>query len=160
ALARRLAGAAIAIGALLESPVAALGGVGEPLRRQRQVALQPLGFELRLAQLAFHLRAARLGSVTLAHARLPPAFRFLEARAGAGRAFRQLARAHAQGAERQIEILELAPYQRDGDPEALVDHLFVALCLAALARETADLRLHFGDQILEPREIGGRLLEA
>src|SRR2546430_6524454 len=45
----------------------------------------------------------------------------------------------------------------DLDAEALVDHLVVALRLAALTRQAPHLRLHLADQVFEPGEVGRRL---
>src|SRR5207247_2404261 len=77
----------------------------------------------------------------------------------AGQARGQLFGALAQATERQIEVFELASHQRQGDAEALVDHLVVALRLAALPRQAPHLRLHLADQVFEPGEVRRRLLE-
>jgi len=56
--------------------------------------------------------------------RLPPSRSAASSRArspGTGR--RQLLRPLATSRQRQIEVLELAPHQRQGDAEALLDHL-------------------------------------
>src|SRR5207244_13218345 len=92
------------------------------------------------------------------HARLALVRGIAESRTRRRQRFRQLARPHAERPERDIEILELAPHERHRNPEALLDHLAVALRTAALPRETPDLRLHLGDQVLEPAKIRGRFI--
>src|SRR5581483_8071799 len=72
---------------------------------------------------------------------------------------RELLRAPPQRPQRQVEILQLPPHQRHRHPEPLLHELRVALRLAPLARQAADLGLHFADQIVEPRQVRRRLLE-
>ena len=50
--------------------------------------------------------------------------------------------------------------ERQRDSEPFVDHLAIALGLAALPRQAANLGLDFRDQVLEPGQIGARFLEA
>src|SRR6185295_17954900 len=132
---------------------APLAGVAQPLGGQRQVALQPPRLELRVGQAALHLRAARLDPC------LPLPLRPLQPGPLAGQGRRQLLGPLAQSAQRQIEVFELAAHQGERDAETLVDHLAVALRLAALARQAPDLRLHLADQVFQPGEIRRRLFE-
>jgi hypothetical protein len=83
----------------------------------------------------------------------------LEAGPRRGETLSQLARAHAQRAQGQVQVLELTPDQGDRHPETLLHHLGVALRATALPRQAAHLRLHFGDEVPEPGQVGGCLFE-
>src|ERR1051326_2707844 len=57
------------------------------------------------------------------------------------------------------EVLEVPARQRQGHRELLFHQLAVALGLALLSRQGADLRLDLGDEVLEALQVGGSLLE-
>ena len=57
------------------------------------------------------------------------------------------------------QLVELAAGQGQGDRELFLHQLDVPLGLALLAGQGADLRLHLGDQILQPLEVGGGFLQ-
>src|SRR2546426_10013250 len=88
---------------------------------------------------------------------LPLPLRLLESGPLARQGCRQLLGPLPQSAQRQIEVFELAPHQRQRDTETLLDHLAVALRFAALPRQAPHLRLHLADQVFEPGEIRRRL---
>ena len=154
-----LPGAPLRLRALLRGRLAALPRVAEPLRCEREIALEPSHFELGVAETALDLRPACLPRVTRLHARFAFMLRVAQARARRRDRLRQLAGAHPERAERDVEVFELAPHQGHRDAEALLHHLAVALGAAPLTRQAPHLRLNFGNQVLEPREIGCRLLE-
>src|SRR5438093_1191130 len=138
---------------------APLARVAQSLGGQREIALQPADFELRVAQPAFDFGAPRLGRVPRLDARFALALRIGQPRPRRGQCLRQLAGPDAERAERQIEVLQLAAHERQRDAEPLLDHLAIALGAPPLARETAHLRLHLANQVLEPGEIGRGFLE-
>ena len=158
-LALALRRAPLGLDALIGRGLAPLAGVTQALGSEGEVAVEPSNLELGVAEPALDFGASRLTRVPRLDARLPVMLGIFESRACRGELLGQLARTDAERAERQIEVLDLPPHQRQRDPKTLLDHLAVAFGTAALAREAADLRLHFGDQILEPREIGRRLFE-
>src|SRR6266550_3577009 len=139
---------------------AALSGVVQPLGREGEVALEPADLELRIGQAPLHLGARRFGRMARLRARLPRLLPLSEPGAGRRQGRPQLSRAHAQAPEREVEVLELAADQGQRDAEALFDHLAVTLGFAPLARQAADLRLHLGDEVLEPGQVGRGFLEA
>ena len=147
------------LGAILSGLGAPLAGVVQPLRGQREVTFEPADLELRVRQPALHLRAARLRRVTSLRPGLPLILALGEPRPSRRQGDAQLGGAHAQGAERQVEVLELASHQGERDPEPLFDHLPEAFGLAALARQAPHLRLNLGDQIFEPRQVRPSLLQ-
>ena len=86
-------------------------------------------------------------------------FGITQSSAGGGQRLGELLGAYSERAECEIEVFELAPHERHRDAKTFLHHFAVALGAAALPRQAAHLRLHLGDQILEPREIGGRFFE-
>src|SRR3989442_1122332 len=103
--------------------------VAQPLGREREIALPSPDVDLRVGAASLQLGAACLGPV--------PRLRLCLARplglrqtSPLGRQRRgQFRAALAQAAQRDLEVLELAPYQRQRDPETLLDHLAVPLRL-------------------------------
>src|SRR5437899_70636 len=139
---------------------ASLPRVVQPLGGEGQVAFQPSDLELRVVELPLDLGAAGLRRVPRLGAPFAGALRLGQPRALPRERRAELGRALAERAQREIQILELAPHQRERDAKSLLDHLAVALRLATLARQAPDLRLHFADQVVQPRQVGRRLLEA
>ena len=158
-LAHRPRRALLGLRAFIRGSLAALRRVTEPLGRQGDIALQPADFELGVSEPPFHLSPTRFGGVPCLHARFPLLFRIAQPGAGGGQRSGELAGSYTQRAECEIEVLDLAPHQGQRDAKTLLDHFAVALGATALPRQAADLGLHLGDQILEPREIGGRLFK-
>src|SRR5205807_166672 len=160
ALPLRLQGACFFLLPPLRRSGAPLAGIAQPLGGERQVTLQPSRLELRIGQATLHLSATRLGRVPRLDPGLALLLRLLQSGPLARQGCRQLLSPLPQSAQRQIEIFELAPHQRQRDTEALLDHLAVALRFAALPRQAPHLRLHLADQVFEPGEIRRRLFEA
>src|SRR5207247_1144775 len=160
ALPLRLQGACFFLLPPLRRSGAPLTGIAQPLGGERQVTLQPPRLELRIGQAALHLRATRLGRRPRLDPGLPLPPRLLESGPLARQGCRQLLGPLPQAAQRQIEVFELAPHQRQRDTKALLDHLAVALRFAALPRQAPHLRLHLADQVFEPGEIRRRFFEA
>src|SRR5436309_4888186 len=150
----------LSLDALIGRGVAPLAGVAEPFRGEGEIALEPTNFELGVAQPALDFGAPRFYRVPRLDPRFALMLGLVEARACGGELLGQLARADPERSQRQIEVLDLPTHQRHRDAKTLFDHLAVALGTAALARETADLGLYLGDQVLEPGQIGRRFLEA
>src|SRR5919197_2537504 len=71
----------------------------------------------------------------------------------------QLGNARLETCQLLMPAGHLARGERDLDGESSRAELRVALGSAALARERTHLALHFRDEIVEPLQIGGRLLE-
>src|SRR5207302_1211608 len=155
----RLHGPHLRLRAILRRLGPPLARVVQPLGRQCEIPLEPVHFELGVRQAALHLGAPGFGGVPSLHPRLPIPLGFGQTLARRRHGARQRGRLDAQRAQREVQILELAPDQRDRDPEPLLDHLRVTLRLAALPRQAAHLGLHLGDQVLEPGEVGGRFFE-
>ena len=147
---------------LLASPArrgTALARVAQPLGGEREIALQTAYLQPRLIHAALDVGTSRLGRVPGLHLRLARLLRVRQLRPLRGERRRQLLGPLPQAAQREIEVLEFASHQRERDPEALLDHLSVALRLAALARQAAHLGLDLAHQILEPGEVRGRLFQ-
>ena len=158
-LALRLRRAAFRLQAFIGRRLPPRAGVAQSLGRKRDIALQPADFQLGVAEPALDFGASRLTRVPRLDARFTLALRIGQPRACRRQRFGQLAGPYAERPERQIEVLELAPHERQRDAEPLFDHLAIALGTAPLTRETTHLRLHFADQVLEPGEIGSGFLE-
>src|SRR5256885_7708892 len=137
----------------------ALPRVAQPLGGEREIALQTAHLQPRLVHATLDVGASRLGGVPGLHLHLARLLRVRQLRALRGERRRQLFGSLPQGAQREIEVLELAPHQGERDSEALLDHLAVALRLAPLARQAAHLGLDLAHQILEPGEVRRRLFQ-
>ncbi len=134
--------------------------VSEPLCREGEITLKPADLELGITEPPLHFGPARFGGMPGLDARFALVLGIAQPGAGGGQRLAQLTGADPERAEREIEVFELAPHDRHRDAETLLHHFAVALGAAALPCQAAHLRLHLGDQILEPREIGGRFFEA
>src|SRR2546422_10852327 len=113
---------------------APLSRVVQPLRGEGQVAFQPPDLELRVVEAPLDLGATGLRRVPRLGARLAGALRLGQPRALTREGGRELRRPLSQRAQREIQALALAPHERERDPESLLDHVAVALRLAALPR--------------------------
>src|SRR5439155_22689177 len=136
-----------------------LARVAQPLAGQGEIALEAPDLELRVPQTPLHLGAARFRGMARLHPRLSLPLGLRQPRALRRQRRGQVPRALTQLAQRDVQVLQLAPHQGQRDPEALLDHLAVPFRLAALPRERAHLRLHLADQVVETPQIRRRLLE-
>src|SRR5215475_8382088 len=76
------------------------------------------------------------------------------------RALAQLDDALAQALQLVVPRLHLALRERDLEREAAAAEVRIAFCALPLPRERPHLALDFGDEIVEPLKIDGRLLES
>jgi hypothetical protein len=153
-------GADLHLGALLLRALAARARVGQPLGHQREVAVDPAELDPDRAEPAFDLGPLgfRGGAGSRRLFALVLAVGQPVARGGEEAAQLAEPRLHPRGLLAQA--LEQAARQRHLHGKLLLGEPGVALGLAALPRQAPDLRLHFGDQIFHPLEIGRGLLEA
>ena len=158
-LSQRTRRALFGVGAFFRGGLPALRRVAEPLCREGEITLQPADLELGITEPPLHFGTARFGGMAGLDARFALMFGIAQSSAGGGQRLGELLCPYSERAEREIEVFELPPHERHRDAKTLLDHLAVALGAAALPRQAAHLRLHLGDQILEPREIGGRFFE-
>ena len=133
--------------------------VGQPFSGDGKVAVEFAEGQLHGGQFARHDGAALFGL----HPLPPGAFLPLIgehqplARIGERRLEQVVARLHPAGSV--TEFVEEATSQGQLNRELLLRELGMALRLALLARQAPNLRLHLGEQILEPLEIGGGFFE-
>ncbi|TMG78578.1 MAG: hypothetical protein E6H78_21255, partial [Betaproteobacteria bacterium] len=120
-LAFRLRGAPLGLDALIRRRLAPLPGVAEPLGGEREITLEPPDLEPRVPQPAFDFGAPRFRRMPRLHAGFALVLRILEPGPCGGELLGQLAGAHAERAEREVEVLDLAPHQRHRDAKALLD---------------------------------------
>src|SRR2546430_12888386 len=136
-----------------------LARVAQPLGGQGEIAFEAPDFELRVTQTPLHLGAARFRGMPRLYPRLSLVLGLRQPRALRRQRPSQVPRPLPQPAQPDIKVLELAPHERQRDPEALLDHLAVPLRLAPLPRERTHLRLHLAAQVIQARQIRRRLLE-
>ena len=155
----RLLGAPRGVGPLLLVTAAALLGIAQPLAGHRDVTVEAGQRDLHLGELAGDLGAMLFGAQ-------PGARRLVLARGGLAQAGaerrqplgeRAVALFHPGGP--LGKVVEMAPREGERHRELLFHQLGVPLRLALLPGQGADLRLHLGDQVFQPLQVGGGLLE-
>ena len=148
------------VAALFRRAPSPFGRVGQSLRGHRQVALDPAQGDAHAAKILRDGGTMALGGVPLEYGFLADGGDRGEPLAIAGQQFRQfhVTALEVHGVLRQL--VEPPARQGQRDRELLFVQRGVALGLALLSRQRANLRLYLGEEILEPLQVTRRLLEA
>src|SRR4029079_1431338 len=154
AYAVRLALVRLELGALSSRERVALALFGDRHLRANLLHLLSLrGHE------AKQLSALRLGGGASALRPVPGRFGIIHRRLDPRRRFTQLVNARVESLQLTVPSFHLTFGQRQLYGEASRIELGVAFGASPLARERPHLALHFGDEVIEPLQIDGRLLQ-
>ena len=154
-----LVGPELGLRPLVLRPGAPTLHVGEPFGRQRQVPIEPTELDPSAGESLGDVGAPAFRGGPRARGLLPPLLRLGDAGASRGQQRAQLTEARLHAGDLLAQPLEQPPRQRQLHRVLLLGELRVPLGLAPLPGETADLRLHLGDEVLHPLEVHGGLLQ-
>ena len=159
-LARRLLHPHFRIAALLGRPASPVGRVGEPFGGDGEVAFELAERDPDAAEFIRDCGAMPFRRVAPVYRRFADTGDFGKLLPLAGQQLGQLGVATLEILRVLRELLEAPSRERERDGKLFLGERAVALGLALLPRERADLRLHLGDEILEALQVGRGFLEA